>query len=190
MRVHAASVGPRDVRMAHQRAGLWPGSDFAGVIERGGGRSGPQVGDHVVGVVPRGGLAERIAVPSKSLCRIVEQIDFATAAATAAAGLTALYALERCGSLIGRRVLVTAAGGAVGLLACQLVQIGGGSAVRWTRGTTAVTRLTDRGVHVVPSESLATAELGGRFDLVIEMVVGEPWLEHCARWLRAESSSS
>lgn len=101
VRVHAASVGPRDMRMARQRAGLRPGSDFAGVVEQAAGRSGPQVGDWVVGVVPGGAWAERIAVRAQSLCLLPNGVEFGEAAAIAGSGLTALYALECADSLLG-----------------------------------------------------------------------------------------
>ncbi len=52
-------------------------------------------------------------------------MGFATAAGLGIAGLTALRVLRRAGSLLGRRVLVTAAGGGVGHLLVQLAQIAG-----------------------------------------------------------------
>ncbi|UUZ81773.1 hypothetical protein LJK88_45600 [Paenibacillus sp. P26] len=52
-------------------------------------------------------------------------MTFAQATTLPVAGLTALYALEKGGFLLGRKVLVTGASGGVGHLACQLALASG-----------------------------------------------------------------
>lgn len=173
VRVEMASVGPRDRRLAGARAGLRPGSDFVGLVEQVAGRSGPQVGARVVGVVPSGAWAERIAVSPRAVCLLPHNIESAAASAAASTGLTALYALERSAGLIGRRVLVTAANGAVGYLAAQLARHSGADVVGWVRHQDARESLRDVGITTVLGPTLAEAKVPSTFDLIIDMVGGE-----------------
>ena len=56
---------------------------------------------------------------------IVVEVDRAQAATFPVAGLTALHALAKGGSLLGRRVLITGATGGVGDFAVQLARLAG-----------------------------------------------------------------
>ena len=101
------------------------GSDLAGVVvEAAADRSGPAVGVRVVGLA-EGAFAERVAVDTLSLAEVPESIDLAVAAALPVAGLAALRSLQRCGSLLGKRVLITGASGGVGTFAVQLAAAAG-----------------------------------------------------------------
>ena len=173
VRVEASSISPRDLRLGAQRAGFRAGADFAGVVEQAAGRSGPQVGAHVAGVLPQGCWAERIAVPARSVAAIPADLDSAEAAALAAAGLTALYALDRAGPLPGRRVLVTGANGMVGRLACRIAAAGGARVTGWVRREAAAAPLAAEAIPVVAGESVDAAGAAGPFDAVIELVGGE-----------------
>ena len=72
------------------------------------------MGARVVGLLPSGAWAELVAVPTNSLAELPESVSFELAATLPVAGLTALYALETGGGLIGRSVLVTGASGGAG----------------------------------------------------------------------------
>ena len=82
--------------------------------------SGFPVGTRVVGFLPAGAWAELVAVPTHSIAALPDEVDFTIAATLPVAGLTALMALERFGSLLDRSVLITGASGGVGYFACQL----------------------------------------------------------------------
>jgi NADPH:quinone reductase-like Zn-dependent oxidoreductase len=103
------------------------GWDVAGVVAaqaRNG--SGPPKGARVVGFSRRmRGWAERIALPTSDVAEIPANVLDVDAATLPVAGLTALYALERCERLLASRVLVTGATGGVGYFACQLARLMG-----------------------------------------------------------------
>jgi NADPH:quinone reductase len=128
VRVKAFSLNRGEVRRAAtQVAGTMIGWDVVGVVEepaRNG--SGPPKGTRVVGFSRRvRGWAERIALPTTDMADIPDDVSDADAATLPVAGLTALYALERCERLLASRVLVTGATGGVGYFACQLARLMG-----------------------------------------------------------------
>src|SRR5262249_11271306 len=128
VRVKTISLNRGEVRRAAtQAAGTMIGWDVVGVVEaaaRNG--SGPPKGTRVGGVSRRmRGRAERIEMPTTDLAEIPDDVPDADAATLPVAGLTALYALERCNRLLASRVLVTGATGGVGYFACQLARLMG-----------------------------------------------------------------
>jgi NADPH2:quinone reductase len=128
VRVKAISLNLGEVRRALTIAevGWRPGWDLAGVIEQpAANHSGPPAGARVVGFVPAGAWAEAVAVPANALAQLPDNVSFAQAATLPVAGLTALYALEQNGSVLGRRVLATGASGGVGHLAVELAKQAG-----------------------------------------------------------------
>jgi NADPH:quinone reductase-like Zn-dependent oxidoreductase len=115
---------------------LPPGSrmgwDVAGTVLRAAADgSGPAAGTRVVGLADRDGWAERVAVDTRRLARLPDAVDWTAAAALPVAGLTALYALQRAGRLLGRTVLITGAGGGVGRAAVQLAAAAGAHVIAW-----------------------------------------------------------
>ncbi|WP_221328375.1 NADP-dependent oxidoreductase [Actinoplanes sp. L3-i22] len=135
VKVHAAGVNPVDWKI---RAGVFPpgglgeppfvqGWDVAGVVV-----DGPRVtrfepGDEVYGLLwfPRqaGGYGEYVTAPARQLARKPAGLSFVQAAALPLAGLTAWQTLVEVADVRpGQNVLVTAAAGGVGHLACQLAK--------------------------------------------------------------------
>jgi NADPH:quinone reductase len=122
VRVAAISLNRGEVRRAKSAAAGWrPGWDLAGTIETAASDgSGFVAGTRVVGFLAGGAWAELVAVPTQAIAALPDAVSFAAAATLPVAGLTALLALERGGSLLDRSVLITGASGGVGYFACQL----------------------------------------------------------------------
>jgi NADPH2:quinone reductase len=136
VRVSAISLNRGEVRRSQAaEAGFRPGWDLAGTVERAAADgSGPSEGARVVGLLPSGAWAERVAVPPDSLTELPENVSFEQAATLPVAGLTALYALEKGGGLVEKSVLVTGASGGVGLFALELAHSPGRTLWRWCAG--------------------------------------------------------
>ena len=129
VRVRQTAVGLNYIDVYH-RTGLYPtpecpfvpGLEAAGVVEK----VGPGVeafaeGDRVAyGVSPLGAYAEVRNAPAARLVKLPDTIDDQTAAAMMLKGMTAEYLLRRTYRVrAGDTVLVHAAAGGVGLIACQ-----------------------------------------------------------------------
>ena len=127
-RVRHAAVGLNYIDTYH-RCGLYPlplpaglGLEGAGVVEA--------VGEGVVDLKPRdrvayaggpvGAYSQVRCMPADRLLKLPDEIDFRTGAAMMLQGLTAAYLLLRTYRVqAGDAVLIHAAAGGVGLIACQ-----------------------------------------------------------------------
>src|SRR5258705_9329245 len=151
VRVHAISLNRGEVRRSGVAAAGWrPGWDLAGVVERAAADgSGPSVGTRVVGFLPEGAWAQRVAVPRNALAELPDKVTFSQAATFPVAGLTALLALGKRGQILGRRVLVTGATGGVGDFAVQLARLAGAHVTASARRADQVAALRQLGAHDV-----------------------------------------
>jgi NADPH:quinone reductase-like Zn-dependent oxidoreductase len=178
VRVYAISLNLGDVyKVSMGIDGDRLGWDLAGIVEQAAADgSGPKIGTRVAGllVAPRFGAgAQLVAVSTKELAEIPNEISFAQAAALPTAGLTALYALKRGGTLLNRTILVTGASGGVGHFACQLAQLAGASVVGAVRREANVASVKALGVHhVVEGEDLSVAQQFGPYELIIDVLGG------------------
>jgi NADPH2:quinone reductase len=133
VRVAHSGVNPSDVKSrsgvtssAMEFPRVIPHSDGAGVIEAvGEGVSAGLVGQRVWTINgqwqrPFGTAAEFIALPESQVGRLPDGVSTETGASLGIPLLTAWYAIEACGGLLGKTVLVYGATGAVGSYATQL----------------------------------------------------------------------
>nr|WP_033443515.1 zinc-binding dehydrogenase [Saccharothrix sp. NRRL B-16314] len=133
VRVIASSVNPGDLYLDAAPEGSVPGYDAAGVVVRAAADgSGPAVGTPVVTLGFAGGWAELRAVRTDWIGVAPAGADLAAVSTVPVAGTSALRALHRLGPILGRRVLVTGATGAVGRYAVQLSRLGGAYVVAST----------------------------------------------------------
>ena len=123
---HACGLNYIDI---YHRSGLYPvplpsgiGLEGAGVVEAVGAEvRHVKAGDRVAYAGgPLGGYSELRIVPADRLVKLPDTIDFQHAAAMMLQGLTAAYLLRRTYRVqAGDTVLIHAAAGGVGLIACQ-----------------------------------------------------------------------
>jgi NADPH:quinone reductase-like Zn-dependent oxidoreductase len=124
----------------------------------------------VVGLLPEGAWAERVAVPVPALAELPDKVTLAQAATFPVAGLTALHALARGGLALGRRVLVTGATGGVGDFAVQLARHAGAHVTASARRADQVPALRQLGAHeVVVGDEIPPSP---RYDVVLDSVGG------------------
>ncbi len=172
VRVRAISLNRGEVRRSGMaQAGWRPGWDLAGEIARAAADgSGPRVGTRVVGLLPEGAWAERVAVPAHALAELPDTVTLTQAATFPVAGLTALHALAKRGQILGRRVLVTGATGGVGDFAVQLARLGGAHVTASARRADQTPALRRLGAHeVVVGDAIPPSP---KYDLVVDSVGG------------------
>jgi NADPH:quinone reductase-like Zn-dependent oxidoreductase len=168
--VHAVSINRGELDLLKRRTQHWrPGQDVAGVVLRAAADgSGPSAGTRVVALVEQEGWAELVRVPVQRLAALPDAVEFDQAAALPLAGLTALRTLRLGGGLLGRRVLITGASGALGNLQAQLA-IASGADVTAVVPPGRPTELASSGVTVVGDASAAE----GQFELAADWVGGD-----------------
>ena len=114
------------------------------------------------------------AVPGGALAELPEAVSFLQAATLPVAGLTALFALRKAGSLLGQRVLVTGASGGVGDFAVQLARISGaGAVVGITNHAEYVAMVREAGASEVVVGDAAAAKAFGPYALICDGVGGD-----------------
>ena len=176
VRVASFSLNLGETRRTQTADDGWrPGWDLAGIVEAPAANgSGPPVGARVVGFVPSRAWAELVAVPPDALAVLPDAVSFAQASTLPVAGLTALYGLDRNGSILGRRVLITGANGGVGHFACQLARNAGAHVIGLVRRPERERDAREAGAaEIVVGPDRDVAAGFGPYDLVLDGVGGE-----------------
>ncbi|MGH7906136.1 MAG: zinc-binding dehydrogenase [Candidatus Binataceae bacterium] len=175
VQVRAISLNLGEIRRSLAADAGWrPGWDFAGTIETAAADgAGPKKGERVVGFLPAGAWAEQLAVPAANLAAIPDSVTFEQAATLPVAGMTALYALAKNGSILARKVLITGASGGVGHFAIQLAKLSGAHVVAAVRRREREKNAREAGADdVVTGEDLSAASRAGPYRLILESVGG------------------
>ncbi|MEJ7650221.1 MAG: zinc-binding dehydrogenase [Nakamurella sp.] len=110
-------------------------------------------------------------MPSSAAVEIPAGVDYGDATATTAAGVTALQAVRRLGSILHRRVLITGASGGVGRFAVQLAALAGAEVIACVGSVQRGSGLEQIGAEqiVVGEPDAGTVET---VDAVIDLVGG------------------
>ena len=176
VRVAAVSLNRGEIRRAALAEPGWrPGWDIAGTVEQAAADgSGPTAGTRVVGTLPVAAWAELVAVPTRALAELPEEVSFVQAATLPIAGLTALVALEKYGGLLlGRSVLITGASGGVGHFAVQLAKASGARVVGLIRQSRGEGLVREAGAdEVAIGEDATSAAPFGPYDHIVDSVGG------------------
>jgi NADPH2:quinone reductase len=156
--------------LAHMPEGWIPGWEAAGIVSvPAADGSGPPAGTRVVTLGESGGWAELRAVDTSSMAAAPPDVDLGELSTIPVAATSALRALRRVGSLLGKRIMVTGASGGVGAFAVQLARLGGAHVVASTSSPSAVDQLRALGAHEVIS---SPDRYSGFVDGVIDCVGG------------------
>lgn len=149
--VHATALNRADLLLAIRRpVGSPLGLDVVGTVLRpAADGSGPPVGSRVTGLAANNAWAELAAVRTDRLATVPDGVTDTDAATLPVAGLTALYALQKAGWLLGRHTLVTGASGGVGRIAVQLAHAGGSEVTAWVGSEARGAGLAGLGAKVV-----------------------------------------
>jgi NADPH:quinone reductase len=175
VRVHAVSLNRGELRRAEAGpAGRSIGWDFAGTVEKAAADgTGPREGARVVGMLSTGAWAERVCASTEALAVLPDAVPFEQAATLPVAGLTALYGLEKGGSLLGRKVLVTGGTGGVGHMAIQIARAAGARVVATVRASSKASIVEQAGAHdVLASPDPSVLRGHAPYDVVLDGVGG------------------
>lgn len=133
-------------------------------------------------VPPYGAWAQRTWVPAEEVWDVPDDIDDKLAVALGIAGTGALVPLRQSNIQPGENVLILGATGTVGQIALQLARhFGAGRVVAAARDQQALERVAERGLadgiaRIGTGDDVAAlkAEAGDGFDVVLDVVYGEP----------------
>lgn len=111
-----------------------------------------------------GGFAERVAVPAWNLLEIPGGISYEEAAMLEPCAV-AFHALKKCGSLLGKRILITGSGAIASILAQIAISAGASKTMLTARDEKKLVWIKEKipSVEIVPLEGLRET-----FDVVVE----------------------
>jgi len=164
-------------RRGRDRTPSIPGHELAGVvIALGYGTTGLSVGQRVFGLADwyrDGTLAGQVAIESRNLAPLPDDVDFTVGASLPISGLTAWQGLFQHGRLrAGQRVLAHGAAGAVGTMVTQLAREAGAHVIGTGRAADREKAL-DFGAHAFVDLEHDRLEDIGEVDLVFDVIGGD-----------------
>jgi NADPH:quinone reductase-like Zn-dependent oxidoreductase len=175
VRVAAVGMNRGEARGAKAAAaGSRIGWEFAGTVERAADDgSGPSAGTRVFGILENGAWAELLAVPTRALAPLPNEVTFSQAACVPLPGLTGWTALDKGAALLNRRVLVTGASDGGGYFAAQLAREAGADVVALVRDPASRDLAHITGPRTVVGALTASAAAGhGPYDLIVDSIGG------------------
>jgi NADPH:quinone reductase-like Zn-dependent oxidoreductase len=119
-----------------------------------------------------------VAIPTRRLAPIPDEVDDVAASCLPVAGLTAMAALAHGGLLLGRTVLITAAAGGVGRMALQLARLAGARVIASVGDERRTRALDGLGVEAV---EIGVEPDGPDVDVVLESIGGPTFAAAVAR---------
>lgn len=138
VKVAFSGVNPSDVKsrsgVAARTGGypeVTPHSDGSGVVDKIGAGVDAALLNQRVWMYnaqwdrPYGSCAEYVALPASQVVPLPEGVSFETGASIGIPLMTAMHAVQSCGSLLGKTVLVPGAAGSVGFYVTQLAAMAG-----------------------------------------------------------------
>jgi NADPH:quinone reductase-like Zn-dependent oxidoreductase len=175
-------------RRGIERAPSIPGHELAGIVTAlGYGTTGLSVGQWVFGIADwhrDGTLAEYVAVESRNLAPLPDDVDFTTGASLPISGLTAWQGLFDHGHLqAGQRVLAHGAAGAVGSMVTQLAREFGAYVIGTGRAADRQSALDFGANEFVDLDNQSLEDIG-EVDLVFDVIGGDVG-KRSARLIRA-----
>ena len=172
VRCIATTIARGEVRyLPHMPEGRILGLDLSGFVEQAAADgSGPPVGARVITQTgySGGGWGQYAAVPSVTLGVVPDDLSWKDAGSLPNSGLTAMLAILRGGSLLGKKVLVTGATGSVGSIAAQLARLSGAEVTGTVRSKERAAALSSLGLAAV----VVGNDAEGPFDLIVETIGG------------------
>ncbi len=151
-----------------------PGVEVAGnVVAAGGGVTRWRPGDRVMGLVPQGGLADRVVAHETHLLPVPDNLSDKAAAAIPEVTITAYDALLRAGVGTGDRVVIRGVNGGVGIAAYQIAEAMGAGPLGVVRSKEMVERVDSLGIRSVVSADLERRSAAAVLEMLGGQFVGE-----------------
>lgn len=172
VRVEAFAPNPGDLAaLSGATPGTVPGWDGSGVVVTAAADGhGPQAGTRVIFIGLGGGWAQRRAVPHSMTAAVPDDVAWDRLATLPVPATSALRALRRLGSVLGRRVLIVGASSAVGSIAVQLAARSGAWVVAVARDERRHAELLRLGAHETHTSLTSVA---GPIHGAIDMIGGQ-----------------
>lgn len=169
VRVEAFAPNPGDIAALDSAPlGTIPGWDGSGtVLQAAADGHGPGEGERVLFLGPTGGWAQLRAVPNTMIAAASAEVSPELLCTLPVPATSALRAIRRFGSILGKRILVVGAGSAVGSIAVQIAARSGARVIAVARDAAQHNAIRELGAHETHADlSSVDARVHGAVDVV------------------------